>query len=289
MRSSFLAPLARRFVAGETASEAVEAARQMNLRGIKGILDFLGEDVHSAIEAAAAAEEYVELLGLIKERGVDAAVSLKVSQMGLKISQKVCEENLSTVLATAAGCGNFVWLDMEGSALTQKTLEIFESLRSRFQNIGLCLQAYLVRTGGDLDRLMRSSRPSTIRLCKGAYKEPPDIALRTKGAVNANYRVLTQKLLDRAEDGVFPAFATHDLELIEYILAQAKERRLDPKRFEFQMLYGIQNKKLESLSKEGYGTRVYIPYGTAWLPYFTRRLRERKENIYFLVRNVFRM
>jgi len=284
-----LNPLARRFVAGETGREAVEAARQMNRLGIQGILDFLGEDVHSANEAAAAAEEYVELLGLIKAHGVDAAVSLKVSQMGLRISQKVCEANLSTVLEAAAGNGNFVWLDMEGSALTQKTIEVFESLRSHFPNIGLCLQAYLLRTGGDLDRLMRTPRQPAIRLCKGAYKESPDIAFRTKGAVDASYRVLTQKLLDHAEQGVFPAFATHDLRLIDYILQQVKEKRLDPKHFEFQMLYGIQNKKLESLSKEGYRTRVYIPYGTAWLPYFIRRLRERKENVYFLLRNVFRM
>ena len=276
-------------MAGETAQEAVNAAEQVNHRGIKGILDFLGEDVHSATEAAAAAEEYVKLLGLIKAQGVDTAVSLKVSQMGLRISQKVCETNLSTVLEAAAGTGNFVWLDMEGSALTQKTIEVFESFRSRFSNIGLCLQAYLVRTGEDLDRLMRSPRLPTVRLCKGAYKESPDIAFRTQGAVNANYRVLTQKLLDHAELGVFPAFATHDLTLIDYILAQVKEKRLEPKHFEFQMLYGIQNKKLEFLSKEGYQTRVYIPYGTAWLPYFMRRLRERKENIYFLMRNVFRM
>lgn len=287
MISRLLSVLARRFVAGETAAQAVEAARQINARGMDAILDFLGEDVHSASEAAVAAAEYVQLLDAIKAQGVRAAVSLKVSQMGLRISLSDCEDNLIRVLEAAARHGNFVWIDMEGSELTQKTIEVFESLRGRFPNIGLCLQAYLVRTGSDLDRLMR--KPARLRLCKGAYKEPPDIVFRSKAAVDANYRVLTQKLLDHVDQEVFPAFATHDLALIDYILQQVKDKRISAKKFEFQMLYGIQNKKLESLSKQGCQTQVYIPYGTAWLPYFMRRLRERKENVYFLMRNVFRM
>jgi proline dehydrogenase len=287
MTSRALSFLARRFVAGETAAEAVAAAREMNARGMDAILDFLGEDVHSEAEAGSAVQEYLRLLDLIKAHQVRSAISLKVSQMGLRFSLSLCESNLALVLERAAQYGNFVWLDMEGSALTQSTIEVFEALRSRFANIGLCLQAYLVRTGSDLDRLMR--KPAILRLCKGAYKEPPDIAFKSKGAVEANYRVLTQKLFDHVEQGIFPAFATHDVSVIEYVLQQVKEKRIDAKQFEFQMLYGIQNKKLQSLSKQGYQTRVYIPYGTAWLPYFLRRLRERKENVYFLMRNVFRM
>jgi proline dehydrogenase len=175
---------------------------------------------------------------------------------------------------------------MEGSALTQKTIEVFDVLRREFKNVGLCLQAYLVRTGGDLDQLMRS--PLNVRLCKGAYKEPPTIAYASKPAVDGNYRMLAQKALDQASKGVFPAFATHDGVLIEYLIALAREKKVPKEQFEFQMLYGIQNQRLTAMAKEGYRTSVYIPYGTHWLPYFLRRLRERKENIYFLIRNVFR-
>ncbi len=287
MKDSLLYLLARRFVAGGTAEEAVQVAQKMNARGVQGIIDFLGEDVRSAKEAVSAAEEYMRLMDLIAQARAQTAVSLKMSQMGLLISTSLCEENLTRVLQRASQNQNFVWIDMEGSALTQQTIGMFERLHERFEEIGLCLQAYLVRTGGDLDRLMR--RAVTIRLCKGAYKESSDIAFVTKAAVDANYRMLVQKLLDHVGRGVFPAFATHDPDLIDFIVKTVKDKRVESRQFEFQMLYGIQNKLLQSLSNEGYGARVYIPYGKAWLPYFTRRLRERKENVYFLLRNLFRL
>jgi len=278
--------LARRFVAGETASDAIEAARRMNARGIRVILDFLGEDVNSAAAAAAAADEYLRLLERIARSGVDASVSLKLSQMGLLLSADLCLQNLEPVLKEAARRGNFVWLDMEGSALTERTLDLFGRLRERYNGLGVCLQSYLVRTGGDLDRLMR--RPLTVRLCKGAYQEPPSIAFRSRQAVDGNYRLLIQKAFDHLEQGVFPAFATHDRSLIDHVIQSAREKRIGAKEFEFQMLYGIANRLLERLAREGFQTRVYIPYGTAWLPYFIRRLRERKENVYFLMRSLWR-
>jgi proline dehydrogenase len=278
--------LARRFVAGETANEAVDAARRANEQGIHAILDYLGEDVSSEADARKASEEYIRLLRLIHERRVRAAVSLKVSQMGILVSRDACVMNLRRVADEAATLGLRVWFDMEGSALTQKTIEVFDVLRSDFKNIGLCLQAYLVRTGGDLDQLMRT--PLTVRLCKGAYKESPAIAYASKSAVEGNFRMLTQKVFEQVNRGVYPAFATHDRALIDYLIAFSQEKKIPQESFEFQMLYGIQNQRLAMLAKDGYRTSVYIPYGSHWLPYFIRRLRERKENLYFLMRNVFR-
>jgi proline dehydrogenase len=278
---------ARRFVAGETADHAVTAVRRVNTRGIRGILDFLGEHVTSPDAARAAAAEYRQLLKKIQESGVQASVSLKASQMGLNVSPEVCLENLRAVAHAAGPWGITVWMDMEESALTQKTIEVFEQLRADYPNVGLCLQAYLVRTGGDLDRLMR--KPLKVRLCKGAYKEPPSVAYATKRAVDGSYRMLANKLLENIPRGVYPAFATHDRVLIQEILENAKKRGLDLKNFEFEMLFGIENNYLESLAAQGYTAQVYIPYGRNWLPYFMRRLRERKENIYFLMRNLFRL
>jgi proline dehydrogenase len=206
--------------------------------------------------------------------------------MGILISRELCLENLRRIAGEAARLGLFVWFDMEGSALTQKTIEVFDALRQDYPDVGLCLQAYLVRTGGDLDQLMR--KPLKVRLCKGAYKEPPTIAYASKAAVDGNFRMLIQKALEQSSRGVYPAFATHDAGLIEYAKDIAEAKHVSTDRFEFQMLYGIQNKRLAVLAKEGCLTSIYIPYGTHWLPYFIRRLRERKENIYFLLRNVFR-
>jgi proline dehydrogenase len=278
---------ARRFVAGETAADAVSAAERTRPRHIRAILDFLGEHVNTAEEAHVAVAEYLNLLEKIHERGIDAEVSLKASQMGIMISPEECLKNLLIVAERAATYGITVWMDMEESALTQKTIEVFEQLRARKPNVGICLQAYLVRTGADLERLMR--QPLNIRLCKGAYKEPPTIAYGNRRAVDASYRMLATKLLENIPRGVYPAFATHDRMIIYDILRQVKEKGLDAKRFEFEMLYGIENNYLESLAAQGYGAKVYVPYGRNWLPYFTRRLKERKENIYFVLRNLFRM
>jgi proline dehydrogenase len=184
--------LARRFVAGETALEAVAAAQRMQARGIRSILDYLGEHVSSVEEARAAVAEYLQLLDRIQERAAGASISLKASQMGVLVSQEICLENLMKVAERAAGFNLTMWMDMEGSALTQKTIEVFEQLRNKYPNVGLCLQAYLVRTGGDLDRLMR--KPLKVRLCKGAYNEPASIAYTSKRAVDGSFRMLASKI-----------------------------------------------------------------------------------------------
>ena len=250
--------LANRFVAGKTAESAVEAAGRVNKNGINAILDYLGEDVLSEEGVRKAADEYVQLLRLIHEQKVRAAVSLKVSQMGILISRDVCLENIRRIARGAADHGLFVWFDMEGSALTQKTIEVFDAIRQEFPNVGLCLQAALVRTGGDLDQLMR--RPLNVRLCKGAYKEPASIAYANKSAVNGNFRMLAQKVFEQVSKNVYPAFATHDPDMIQHVTALAKEKMIAKDAFEFQMLYGIQNQRLFSLAKEGYRTSVYIPW-----------------------------
>jgi proline dehydrogenase len=285
---SALKYFARRFVAGETAREAVEAARKVNQRGLGAILDFLGEYVKSAENTSDAVSEYLHLLDAIHDSGVRAGVSLKASQMGLMVSPELCFENLMMVSERAKQYGITLWLDMEGSDLTQKTIDIFDRLRSKNPNVGLCIQAYLVRSGGDLDRLMR--QPLKVRLCKGAYKEPATIAYTHKKAVDGSYRMLSTKLLENVSRSIYPAFATHDQALIQEIVNQAKSKGVLPKQFEFEMLYGIQNRYLEALvEQQGLQGQVYIPYGKSWLPYFMRRVRERKENLYFLLRNLFRM
>ncbi len=278
--------LASRFVAGRRAEDAIEAARRVNAQGPMAILDYLGEDVTTEQGAHAAADEYLRLLALIGDSQVRAAVSLKVSQMGLLLSRDICRKNLERIAAEASRRGIFVWFDMEGSKLTRQTIEVFDELRGTFPKVGLCLQAALVRTGSDFDLL--SKKPFHVRLCKGAYKEPAAIAYPQKPAVNGNYRMLAQKAFDLSPRGVVPAFATHDRELLTYILDLAAQKTVSREAFEFQMLYGIENKRLVELVQQGYQGSVYIPYGTHWFPYLLRRLRERKENVYFLLRNAFR-
>lgn len=282
----FLTILARRFVAGETAEEAIDAARKANANGTASVLNYLGEDVTAPEDARRAVQEYRRLLGLIHEHKVKASISLKASQMGLLISREECLLNIRRVAEEAAQLGIFLWVDLAGSDLTQNTLDLFEVLRQEFSNVGLCLQAYLVRTGGDLDRLMR--RPLHVRLCKGAYQEPSTVAYAVKSAVDGNFRMLVQKVFDQRATHVVPAFATHDPALIDFIIAAAAHKKVGTDRFEFQMLYGIRNHLLAGLAQRGFQTSVYIPYGSHWVPYVVRRLRERKENIYFLIRNVFR-
>jgi proline dehydrogenase len=280
------APFVRRFVAGTKAEDAIAAARRANEKGLGAILDFLGEDVSTPAAARRAADEYIHLLELIDQAKVRASVSLKVSQMGILVSREICLDNLRRIATEAARLKIFVWFDMEGSALTRSTIDVFETLRDDFNAVGLCLQAYLVRTGGDLDHL--SKKPFHLRLCKGAYNEPPTVAYASKAAVEGSYRMLLMKAMNQTARGLYPAFATHDTHLIQSVKLFAEEKGISKKAFEFQMLYGIQNEHLMKLAQEGYNACVYIPYGTHWLPYFTRRLRERKENVYFLMRNVFR-
>jgi proline dehydrogenase len=274
--------LARRFVAGERPLDAVRVGRQLHAKGIKATFDKLGEDVNDADAARRATEAAKQLLRLIPE-GIERNISIKMSSMGQRISRDLCLANVCSILEVAREVGGFVRLDMEGSNLTQDTLEIFRLLRERHDNVGIVLQASLHRTPADVEDAVR--RGHSVRLCKGAYKEPPEVALQDMAQVRERFKSCAHVLLDGAPR---PAIATHDEELVGDTIAYARAKGIPPSRFEFQMLYGLRKRRWESLVGEGYNVRVYVPFGTHWIPYFYRRLRERKENVLFVVRNLFR-
>lgn len=273
---------AGRFVAGDTAAEAVQAVRGLDQRGLKATLDFLGEETTSKEQASAAAAEYVRLLEGIHQAGFeDCNVSLKLTQLGLNLDPSLAKENLVRVLKKAAEFDNFVRLDMEGSPYTQSTLDIFYDVFREHKNVGAVIQACLKRSRGDIEELIRLG--ARVRLCKGAYREPPDIAIQAKGEVNDNFDRLTRELLEK---GSSPGIATHDEERIGAALQFAEEQGIGKETFEFQMLYGLRSKRWDALRDLGCNMRIYVPYGTHWLPYFVRRIRERKENWLFVIKNL---
>jgi len=273
---------ARRFVAGERPQDAVRVGQRLQAEGIKATFDKLGEDVNDAEAARRATDAAKALLRLIPA-GLERNVSIKMSSMGQHISRDLCIANVSSILDVAKEVGGFVRLDMEGSKLTQDTLEIFHELRKRYDNVGIVLQAALHRTAEDVAEAVR--RGDRVRLCKGAYKEPPEIALQDMAKIREAYKGYAHALLDGAPH---PAIATHDEELIGDAAAYAKAHAIPVSRFEFQMLFGLRKRRWESLVREGYDVRIYVPFGTHWIPYFYRRLRERRENILFVFRNLFR-
>jgi proline dehydrogenase len=274
--------LARRFVAGERPQDAVRAGERLHAKGIKATFDKLGEDVLDQAAARRAASASKELLRLVPP-GIERNVSIKMSSMGQEISRELCLENVSSILDVAREVGGFVRLDMEGSKLTGDTLETFHALRERYDNVGIVLQAALHRTPKDVKEAVR--RGDRVRLCKGAYKEPPSIALQDMGEIREAFKACAHELLDR---GSYPAIATHDEELIADTIAYGKARGIAASRFEFQMLYGLRQSRWSELVRDGYNVRIYVPFGTHWMPYFYRRLRERKENVLFVLRNLFR-
>ena len=274
--------LARRFVAGEEPRDAVQVGERLQARGIKATFDKLGEDVHDREAARRAADAAKELLRLIP-LGVERNVSIKMSSMGQEISRELCLENTASILDVAKEVGGFVRLDMEGSALTQDTIEIFHEIRKSYDNVGIVLQAYLHRTLDDVREAV--DRGDRVRLCKGAYREPPEVARQDMSEIRRAFKEAAHLLLER---GGYPAIATHDEELIRDTIEHARDRGIEPSRFEFQMLYGLRRRRWDELVGDGYNMRIYVPYGTHWVPYFYRRLRERKENIAFVLRNLFR-
>jgi proline dehydrogenase len=274
---------ARRFVAGLDVEEAVEVVGRLNRQDIQSTLDVLGENVHEAESARLAAQSYVRTLEAIQLHQINSNVSLKLTQMGMDISRELCLENVGMICARAAQLGNFVRIDMEGSDYTARTLDIFEEVHGRFPNSGIVLQAYLHRTSDDLERMLQ--RGARVRLCKGAYREPPAMALQSMDAIRENYCRLTERLLLH---GNYPAIATHDDFLISWTKNFVREKGIALKSFEFQMLFGIRTATQIQLAREGYNVRVYVPFGTHWLPYFYRRLRERRENVLFVLRNFFK-
>ncbi len=284
--------MAQRFVSGETIDAAIAAVRASNAKGLRATLDFLGESVTNEEEARHAADEYLHALDAIAAGGVQSNVSLKLTQLGLDLSYDFCLQNVRRVVAHARAHGNFVRVDMEGTPHTDRTLAIVRELHDEFDNIGAVLQAYLYRSEADLIALADAG--IRIRLCKGAYHEPPDKAYPNKADVDANYIRLAQRLLDRScnargsDDGRVPplaALATHDEKMIAAAKAYAEEHRIPRDRFEFQMLYGVRRELQERLVAEGYAVRVYVPYGTHWYPYFMRRLAERPANVWFFLKS----
>lgn len=273
--------LARKFVAGETAEDAVDVIRRLNGQRLKATLDFLGEDVASEGQAEASTREIERLLELVKRAKLDCNVSLKLTQLGLNLSAVMARHNLERILDAAAAHGNFVRIDMEGSAYTQKTLDLFHSVFPKRPNVGVVIQSYLRRSAGDVSELCR--RGARVRLCKGAYKEPPELAFPEKAEVNRSYDQLATLLLEK---GDYPAFATHDDARIRALMLAAARLGRAKATYEFQMLYGLRSKRWAELAREGHSVRIYVPYGTHWLPYYYRRLRERKENVLFVLKNL---
>jgi proline dehydrogenase len=275
--------MARRFVAGETLDEAIAAARKCNDAGMFVSLDYLGENVSTTTDAQRARDAYLEIFERIAKERLQANVSCKLTQLGLDLSAEFCEGLVLSVVERAAGYDNFLRVDMEGSIYTERTVELVKRIRARSPAIGTVIQAYLYRSERDIQDLLGYG--CRVRLCKGAYKESPDVAFERKPDVDANYVRLMQMLLP---SGFYHAIATHDPHMIGETIRWAAAKQISKDDFEVQMLYGIRTDLQRRLVHGGYRVRVYIPYGRDWFPYFMRRLAERPANIGFLVRNFFR-
>jgi proline dehydrogenase len=273
--------MSRRFVAGELLNEALASIRELNQSGIKATLDLLGENVHTEAEARQAGLEYQEILEHLHQSGLDANASLKLTQMGLDLGDELCYEVVAGVVGKAQLLGNFVRIDMEGSAYTERTIALFKRLHAAYgEAVGIVLQAYLFRTAEDVESMIRLG--ARVRLCKGAYAEPPEVAFPSKNDVDANYVACMKRLV---KAGNYPALATHDPAMIEATKAFVKAEAISCDSFEFQMLYGIRRDLQEGLVQAGYRMRCYVPYGKQWYPYFMRRLAERPANVWFVLSN----
>jgi proline dehydrogenase len=275
--------MSRRFVAGETLDEAVAVARKCNDLGMLASLDYLGENVSTTTDAQRARDAYLEIFDRIAQEKLDANVSCKLTQMGLDLSAEFCEGLVLSVVERAASYGSFLRVDMEGSAYTQRTVELVKRIRTRNPAIGTVIQSYLYRSEGDIRDLLAYG--CRIRLCKGAYKESVDVAFERKRDVDGNYVRLMQMLLP---SGFYHGIATHDPRMIGETIRWAAAKQISKDDFEFQMLYGIRTDLQRRLVNGGYRVRIYIPYGREWFPYFMRRLAERPANVGFLLRNFFR-
>lgn len=271
-----------RFVAGEDIATTVKAIRELNAVGCTATFDHLNEGVTNAAETEGEVREYKQILAAIDESGIKSNVSIKLTQFGLAVDPELTYRNARAVVEEAARRGNFVRIDMEDSAVTQVTLDIFRRLRSEFDlnTVGIVVQSYLRRTESDVQDLLKI--PARIRLCKGAYNEPPSVAFPEKRDVDENY-VRCMKLL--LSSGVYHGIATHDEKMIEATKRYAREQGIGPDQFEFQMLYGVRRDLQEKLAREGHKVRVYVPYGKTWYPYFMRRLAERPANVWFVLKN----
>jgi proline dehydrogenase len=275
--------MARRFVAGETLDDAIAAARDCQRAGMFVSLDYLGENVATVADAQRARDAFLEVYDRIAQENLNANVSCKLSQLGLDLSLDFCEGLVYSIAERAAKHDNFLRVDMEGSLYTQRTIEIVKRVRGRIPAVGTVIQSYLFRSESDTEDLLAYG--CRIRLCKGAYKERPEIAFPRKRDVDANYVRLMQLLL--ASD-IYHGIATHDPRMIAETIRFAAERKISKQEFEFQMLFGVRTDLQRMLVRDGYRLRIYIPYGRDWFPYFMRRLAERPANVAFFLRNLFR-
>jgi proline dehydrogenase len=274
-----------RFIAGENIDEAVAAIRTLNEHGCSASFDHLNESVGSVEETEAEVREYLDVLARIDETGINSNVSIKLSQFGLEIDPELAYRNAQRIVEDSARRGNFVRVDMEGATVTQATIDVFKRLRSEFglNDVGIVLQSYLYRTMDDAKELLKI--PARIRICKGAYKEPPEVAYPDKKDVDANYIRVMQVLL---ASGVYHGIATHDPKMIDATISFAQQEGIGKDAFEFQMLYGVRRDLQNQLARDGYNMRVYVPYGKHWYPYFMRRLAERPANVWFVLKNLFK-
>ena len=274
---------ANRFVAGETLDTALAAVARLNSRGISASLDLLGESVHNEAEARAAGDAYVTMLDRIHQRNANANVSVKLTAMGLDISEDLCVSIMHRILQRARDYGTFVRIDMESSEYTQRTLDLFEQrlFPAYRENVGIVLQSYLYRTFADVEHAVQLK--ARVRLCKGAYKEPETVAYPAKKDVDSNYIRCMHELMTK---GNYPAIATHDEAIIKEAKRFAKDKNIASDRYEFQMLYGVRRDLQDRLVRQGYRMRVYVPFGTQWYPYLMRRLAERPANVAFITGNV---
>jgi len=274
--------LARRFVPGETIESAIGAVRGLNAGKMTATLDFLGEDVFNEADAAHTTDTYIQMIDAIGHAGVNSNVSVKLSAIGQAISEDLAVANLRLIIDRARPTNMFIRLDMEGSKTVDSTYRIFERARAEYEHIGPVVQAYLRRAAADVDRQVDAR--TRVRLCKGAYGEPDDVAIQEMPMIRRNYAQLAEKLLAH---GNYPGIATHDDYLIDAVRAFVERENIPADRFEYQMLYGIRPEKQKAIVAGGYRMRVYVPFGTHWAGYFARRLGERKENVYFVLRSLF--
>lgn len=280
----FASAAARRFVAGETIREAMAAARALNAGGQTVTMDYLGESVSDRAEATTAADTYLEIIDALTDGGIDGNVSLKLTQMGQDIDEDFLRSNVGRILDRAKAEDMFVRFDMESSDYTQRTLDFFERVwTDGYRNVGVVLQSMLRRT--EEDTRWANGLGARVRLCKGAYMEPPSVAYQDRADVNASYVRCMKLLLD---DGHYPGIATHDEAMVEATIDHARARDIGPDRFEFQMLYGIRRDLQEQLVREGWRVRTYVGFGHAWYPYFMRRLAERPANVMFIAKQILR-
>lgn len=276
--------LAKRFVAGEAFSQAAPVVQAINEKGIAVSLDLLGENVRSRKVADQTLTDYQDLIKGIADLGLNSSISIKLTMMGLDINIDYARQNLYSLLETARDNSTFVRIDMEGSDYTQQTISLFKDAYAQFgSNVGIVIQAYLHRTKQDIEEL--GGMGADVRLCKGAYSEPERLAIKKMPQIREAYMEYGERLLETTP---FPRFATHDDQLIDWVKNHTAEKGIGKERYEFQMLYGLRQDTCETLSADGHHVRIYVPYGTMWLPYFSRRLKERKENVFFVLGTMFK-